>query len=93
MKRMVDERPATDPDALHEWASVHGFLGCCAEAIPLCRAALQAGVSGDRETQAVIQHTSSLRNVGEVQAAVDLLKDRPQDAVTAACARADAASL
>lgn len=88
MKRLVDERPATDPDALYEWASVHDFLGREAEAVPLYRAALAAGLDGDREPQAVIQLASSLRNVGDPQAAVDLLHGRPQDAVTGSAGQA-----
>lgn len=88
MKGLVDERPSTDPDALYEWASVHDFLGREAEAIPLYRAALEAGLSGNREPQAVIQLASSLRNVGEPQAAIDLLDGRPQDAVTGSAGQA-----
>lgn len=88
MKRLVEERPANDPDALYEWASVHDFLGREAESIPLYRAALEAGLSGDREPQAVIQLASSLRNVGEAQAAVDLLDGRPQEAVTGSAGQA-----
>lgn len=88
MKRLVDERPEADPDALYEWASVHDFLGREAEAIPLYRAALDAGLSGEREPQAVIQLASSLRNVGDAQAAVDQLEDRPHDAVTGSAGQA-----
>lgn len=88
MKRPVDERPATDPDALYEWASVHDFLGREAEAVPLYLAALEAGLGGDREPRAVIQLASSLRNVGEPEAAVDLLRCRPQDGVTGSAEQA-----
>jgi tetratricopeptide (TPR) repeat protein len=88
MKRLVEERPDADPDALFEWASVHDFLGREADAIPLYRAALEAGLSGDREPQAVIQLASSLRNVGDASAAVVLLEGRTEDAVTGSAAQA-----
>lgn len=88
MKGLVNERPPGDPDALYEWASVHDFLGREDEAIPLYRQALDAGLSGTREPQAVIQLASSLRNIGEAAAAVDLLRDRPQDTVTGSAAQA-----
>jgi tetratricopeptide (TPR) repeat protein len=79
MRRLVDERPETDPAALYEWASVHDFLGLEADAIPLYRAALDAGLAGDREPQAIIQLASSLRNVGDPEAAVQLLEGRTDD--------------
>lgn len=88
MKSLVEERPVGDPDALYEWASVHDFLGREAEAVPLYRAALEAGLSDDREPQAIIQLASSLRNIGEPQTAVDLLEDRPQEATTGSAGQA-----
>jgi len=88
MRRLVEERPADDPDALYEWASVHDFLGRESDAVPLYRAALRAGLSGDREPQAIIQLASSLRNVGEADAAVVLLKGQGENAATGAAAQA-----
>lgn len=88
MKSLVDERPDSDPDALYEWASIHDYLGRESEAVPLYRAALSAGLSGVRKPRAVIQLASSLRNVGEAGAAVDLLKDYPGDSVTGSAAQA-----
>lgn len=88
MRRLVDERPDVDPDAVYEWASVHDYLGREAEAVPLYRAALDAGLSGDRRPQAVIQLASSLRDLGEASAAVNLLRDHPQDTVTGSAAQA-----
>ncbi|UOQ56326.1 tetratricopeptide repeat protein [Leucobacter allii] len=77
MRALVSERPADDPDALYEWASVHDFLGREREAVPLYEAALRAGLAGDRERQAVIQLASSLRNTGRPEEAIRLLRDRP----------------
>jgi len=82
MGSLLRERPADDPDALYEWASVHDFLGREAEAIPLYRKALASGLAGHRRPQAVIQLASSLRNVGDPQAAVDLLQDLQPDELT-----------
>lgn len=88
MRRLVEKRPEGDPEARYEWASVHDFLGREAEAVPLYRAALEAGLSGERAPQAVIQLASSLRNIGRADEAVALLADRPADAVTGGAARA-----
>jgi tetratricopeptide (TPR) repeat protein len=73
MRELVGERPDGDPEALYEWASVHDFLGREVEAVPLYRAALDAGLDGARRSRAVVQLASSLRNVGEAAAAVELL--------------------
>jgi tetratricopeptide (TPR) repeat protein len=88
MKGLVDERPAGDPDALYEWASVHDFLGREDEAVPFYRAAIEAGLSGERHPQAVIQLASTLRNIREAQAAVDLLKGCEPDAVVGSAGQA-----
>ena len=88
MRSLVQERPARDPDATYEWASVHDFTGREAEAIPLYREALANGLAGDRRAQAVIQLSSSLRNVGNAQEAVDLLKDFADDTVAGAASQA-----
>jgi tetratricopeptide (TPR) repeat protein len=88
MRLLVEERPPADSAALYEWASVHDFLGREREAITLYRAALDAGLSAERESRAVIQLASSLRNVGEARAAADLLEGRADDVATGAAAQA-----
>jgi hypothetical protein len=88
MQSLVSERPSDDPAALYEWASVHDFLGFEAQAIPLYRAALEEGLTGARRSQAVIQLASSLRNVGEPAAAVELLEAQDIDEVTGDAAQA-----
>ncbi|MDN3311754.1 tetratricopeptide repeat protein [Microbacterium oryzae] len=88
LAELIREREDGDPAALYEWASVHDFLGREAEAIPLYREALAAGLSGDRRPQAIIQLASSLRNVGDPAAAIDLLEERASDAVTGAASQA-----
>ena len=88
MRALVDERPAGDPDATFEWASVHDFLGFEAEAIPHYRAALADGLAEPRRSRAIIQLASSLRNVGEPRAAVALLQDLGPDDTTGSAAQA-----
>lgn len=82
MRELVNERPAGDPDAKYEWASVHDFLGMEEQAIPLYEAALAAGLSGDRLPQAVIQLGSSLRNVGRAHDAIRVLRSTPRHHLT-----------
>lgn len=88
MRELVTQRPADDPDALYEWASVHDYLGMEAEAIPLYRSALDRGLTGDRKPQAIIQLASSLRNIGDPRAAIDLLRAHPGAQVTGDAAQA-----
>nr|WP_240188619.1 tetratricopeptide repeat protein [Nakamurella flavida] len=79
MQALVGQRPPGDPAALAEWAGVHDSLGLEAQAIPLYRQALAAGLTGPRRAQVVVQLASSLRNVGEPDAAIALLTSRPAD--------------
>ncbi|WP_243885028.1 tetratricopeptide repeat protein [Cellulomonas fengjieae] len=74
MNALVAERPAGDAAALMEWAGAHDFVGLEAEAIPLYREAIAAGLDPEREARAVLQLASSLRNVGQPDAAVELLQ-------------------
>lgn len=73
MKALRDERPADDPAALFEQASVYDFLGRETDAIPLYRQAIAAGLDGDRLPQALIQLASSLRNTGKPEAAIEII--------------------
>jgi len=79
---LLAERPPGDPDALFERASLHDFLGEERDAIPLYRAALDAGLEGPRRPQAVIQLASSLRNIGDHGGAIRLLEDAGTDDAT-----------
>lgn len=84
MRALVDERPAGDPVALFEWASVLDFVGREHEAVPQYRAALAAGLSGERMPQAVVQLASSLRNIGRAGEGAQLLRDLGDDTVAGA---------
>jgi len=66
--------PDGHPRALFERASLHDFLGEEATAIPLYRAALDAGIDEPSRTEALIQLASSLRNVGDPSGAMATLQ-------------------
>ncbi len=72
----------------YERASLHDSLGEEAEAIPLYREALAAGLDDSLRTQATIQLASSLRNVGDASGAIALLQAVPGDDPLAESARA-----
>ena len=57
MRPLIEERPPADPAALYEWASVHDFLGREPEAIPLYRAARDAGLSADRPCRCMAERS------------------------------------
>jgi len=67
------ELPPGHPVALFERACAQDSTGHSDSAVPLYRAALDAGLTGLRRRRAVIQMASSLRNLGKAQASVDLL--------------------
>jgi tetratricopeptide (TPR) repeat protein len=71
--KLCDERPPDDPAALFERAGAYDYVGREAEAEPLYRQALAAGLAGDRRTQAVIQLASTLRNLGRAGEGAALL--------------------
>jgi tetratricopeptide (TPR) repeat protein len=85
---LAAERPAGDPAAAYEEASACDFLGMEADAIPLYRQAIESGLDGDRLQQALIQLASSLRNVGQANAAVEILSAMEPSAVAGDAHRA-----
>ena len=72
---LVAELPDGDPIAIFEMAGAFDSVGQESEAIPLYRAALAAGLDEPRQSYAVVQLASSLRNVGEPGEAVELLQN------------------
>lgn len=74
MDALAAELPAGHPVGLFERGGARDSTGSPAEAVTLYRAALAAGLRGSRRRQAVIQLASSLRNLGQVQAGLDLLQ-------------------
>ena len=81
MRSLVADRPAGDAAAMFEMGGVYDSLGLELEAIPLYRAALEAGLEGERATRVFIQLASTLRNVGESAEAVSMLEAAPMSAV------------
>ena len=90
MQGLAAERGANDPAALFEFASANDSVGNEAQAEPLYRQALTAGLDGIDRRRATIQLASTLRNLGQHDEALSLLQaerqqpsDELNDAVTA----------
>jgi tetratricopeptide (TPR) repeat protein len=88
IEALAAERDPDDPAVLFELASAQDFLGREAEAVPLYRASLAAGLGGARGARARIQLASSLRNLGEAAEAAALLRQAEPDDTTGAAAQA-----
>jgi hypothetical protein len=73
MDALVGELPEGSGIGSFERASALDSTGHSDHAVPLYRAALEAGLTGERRRRAVIQMSSSLRNLGRPQLAVHLL--------------------
>lgn len=71
---LASELPDGDPVAAFERASAWDSTGHSDRAVPLYRSALEDGLSGYRRRRAVIQMSSSLRNTGQVDAAIRWLE-------------------
>ncbi|WP_433077931.1 tetratricopeptide repeat protein [Dactylosporangium sp. CA-052675] len=71
---LADELPADDPVAAFERACAWDSTGHSDRAVPLYRFALEHGLTGYRRRRAVIQMSSSLRNIGRAGTAVTLLE-------------------
>ncbi|MEN3610788.1 tetratricopeptide repeat protein [Plantactinospora sp. ZYX-F-223] len=71
---LATELPDDDPVGAFERACAWDSTGHSDRAVPLYRWALDHGLSGYRRRRAVIQMSSSLRNIGQAELAVTLLK-------------------
>ena len=71
---LARERPADDPIALFERAGARDSAGREEEAEHLYREALHRCLDDDRRTQAVIQLASTIRNLGRIDEALELLR-------------------
>lgn len=71
---LAAELPPGSAVALYERGGGYDSTGHPELAVPLYRAALDAGLAGSRRRQAVIQMASSIRNLGDAAAAADLLR-------------------
>jgi len=72
--KLAAELPDDDPIGLFERACAWDSTGHSDRAVPLYQRALRYGLTGYRRRRAVIQMSSSLRNVGQVETAVTLLE-------------------
>ena len=71
---LAAELPADDPDALFHMASARDSWGHSDLAVPLYRKALETGgLTGENRRRAVIQMSSSLRNLGQAAEALNIL--------------------
>src|SRR5690606_20635266 len=64
------ERPDGDARALFERAGARDSAGLEADAEPLYRAALEAGLDEEHRAQAVIQLASTVRNLGRTDESI-----------------------
>jgi hypothetical protein len=81
---LVAELPSDSPIASFERACAWDSTGHSDRVIPLYRLALEHGLEGERRRRAVIQMSSSLRNMGEAEESVRLLtaeRDRATDSL------------
>lgn len=90
MDELVAELPPASPVGMFEQACTLDATDQPGPAVALYRQALEAGLSGGRRRQAVIQLASSLRNIGQAAQSVAALRaeqeaasDQLDDAVTA----------
>ena len=74
MVLLVSELPAEHPVALFEHAGSLDSTGNSDMAVDLYRKSLAQGLEGHRRRQAIIQLASSLRNIGQAEESVRLLK-------------------
>lgn len=73
IEKLVAELPADDPAGIFERAASLDSTGHSDLAVPLYERALGLGVTGIRRRRAVIQMSSSLRNLGRSEEAVTFL--------------------
>jgi hypothetical protein len=73
VEKLAAELPAGDPVGVFERGATLDSTGHSDLAVPLYEEALAAGLSGIRRRRAVIQMSSSLRNLGRPQESVALL--------------------
>ena len=71
---LAAERGADDARAEFERAGARDSAGRPEEAVPLYLRALELGLDEEHRPQAVIQLASSLRNLGEFDAALDVIR-------------------
>jgi tetratricopeptide (TPR) repeat protein len=71
---LASELPDDDPVGAFERACAWDSTGHSDRAVPLYQKALDGGLAGYRRRRAVIQMSSSLRNIGQADTAISLLQ-------------------
>lgn len=71
---LAAERPEDDPVGLFERAGARDSAGLEADAEVLYRRALEGGLDDERRTRATIQLASTIRNLGKIDEARELLR-------------------
>ena len=89
---LASELPQDSPVAAFERACAWDSTGHPGQAVPLYQEALDRGLAGIRRRRAVIQMSSSLRNIGRVAESVELLTAEKQNYDPDAAVLADALS-
>jgi hypothetical protein len=74
IEKLAGELPDGHPIAVFERACAWDSTGHSDRAVPLYKWALDHGVIGYRRPRAVIQMSSSMRNIGQVETAIELLE-------------------
>jgi tetratricopeptide (TPR) repeat protein len=75
MKSITNELPPDSPEGLFEMGSAYDSTGHSDQAVPLYRLALDHGLQPPRRRRAVIQMASSMRNLGQSNESVALLRE------------------
>ena len=78
--RVVEAHGVDEARAAFERAGARDFLGLEDEAIPLYREALDRGLAAPERLQCLVQLGSSLRNVGDAEGAVHVLRSARAEA-------------
>ncbi|MCQ4082806.1 tetratricopeptide repeat protein [Streptomyces sp. RB6PN25] len=89
---LAGELPKESPIAAFERACAWDSTGHSDRAVPLYEEALEGGLAGIRRRRAVIQMSSSLRNIGRVEESVVLLTAEAENYDPDAAVLADAVS-
>ncbi len=74
MRELSSMRAPGDAAALFELGGVHDSLGLESTAITYYRQAITAGLDGERASRVQIQLASTLRNLGSVDEAIEILQ-------------------
>lgn len=74
MEQLTAELPYGHPVALFELGAAFDSTGSPEKAVEYYQAALRSGLSGTRRRRLNVQLASSLRNLGQAQQAVDILR-------------------